>query len=96
LLIDGPKSNDGILTAMNKVLCVVGLSGSGKTEATMLLTSMGQFHRIYFGGVVIGETEKRGLGQEREAANRAGRNLHTFARCSDERLTFRPGEKRKS
>ncbi len=46
---------------MSKIVCVVGLSGSGKTEATALLLSMARFHRIYFGGVVIAETEKRGL-----------------------------------
>ena len=45
---------------MNKLIAIVGMSGSGKSVATDYLESIG-FNKIYFGGVVLDEVKKRGL-----------------------------------
>lgn len=43
-----------------KILAIVGMSGSGKTVAVDFLTSRGT-PKIYFGGIVLSEMERRGL-----------------------------------
>ena len=43
------------------LLAVLGMPGSGKSFATNFFVSHG-FERVYFGGIVIEETKKRGLG----------------------------------
>lgn len=43
------------------ILAIVGLSGTGKSVLTEYLTEKYQLERIYFGGYVIGEVERRGL-----------------------------------
>lgn len=45
---------------MNKLIAIVGMSGSGKSIACEFLEKRG-FQNIYFGGVVLEEVEKRGL-----------------------------------
>jgi len=42
------------------IIAVVGMPGSGKTEAVKVLESLG-FAKVYFGGLVIEEVKKRGL-----------------------------------
>jgi dephospho-CoA kinase len=44
-----------------KIVCVVGLSGVGKTEAVRYMSQWADFERIYFGGVVLSEVRARGL-----------------------------------
>lgn len=45
---------------MNKLIAIVGMSGSGKSIACEFLEKKG-FQNIYFGGVVLEEVKKRGL-----------------------------------
>lgn len=45
---------------MNKLVAIVGMSGSGKSVVSDYLESLG-FNKIYFGGVVLDEVAKRGL-----------------------------------
>jgi dephospho-CoA kinase len=44
-----------------EVLAVVGLAGSGKSEATKILASEHRYEVVYFGGVVVEEVARRGL-----------------------------------
>lgn len=46
---------------MNKVIAIVGLSGTGKSVATEYLKDTYQLASIYFGGYVLAEVKKRGL-----------------------------------
>lgn len=46
---------------MNKVIAIVGLSGTGKSVATDYLKNKYQLTSIYFGGYVLEEVKKRGL-----------------------------------
>jgi dephospho-CoA kinase len=46
--------------AQPDVLAVVGLAGSGKSEATKIVASHG-YEIVYFGGVIVEEVERRGL-----------------------------------
>ena len=48
------------LINMNKIIAIVGMAGSGKSEAVKSLVEKG-YKRVYFGDVVIDETKKRGL-----------------------------------
>lgn len=43
-----------------KLVAVVGMSGSGKSEAVEFLTEKG-YPRVYFGGMIYKEMEKRGI-----------------------------------
>lgn len=45
---------------MNKLIAIVGMSGSGKSIACEFLEKKG-FQTIYFGGVVLEEVKKRGM-----------------------------------
>ena len=45
---------------MNKLIAIVGMSGSGKSVASDYLEKIG-FNKIYFGGVVLSGVKKRGL-----------------------------------
>ena len=45
----------------NKVIAIVGLSGTGKSVATEYLKNTHQLTSIYFGGYVLDEVKKRGL-----------------------------------
>ena len=45
---------------MNKLIAIVGMSGSGKSIACEFLEKKG-FQNIYFGGVVLEEVKKRGM-----------------------------------
>ncbi|MEG0994797.1 MAG: dephospho-CoA kinase, partial [Bacilli bacterium] len=45
---------------MNKLIAIVGMAGSGKSIITDYLESKG-FEKIYFGGVMLDELEKRNL-----------------------------------
>ena len=44
-----------------RVLAVVGLAGTGKSEVVRLITEKQAFTVVYFGGVVLEEVERRGL-----------------------------------
>lgn len=44
-----------------KIIAVVGMSGSGKSVVVDHLTSLG-FPKVYFGGMILKEMEKRGIG----------------------------------
>lgn len=50
---------------MNKLIAIVGMSGSGKSIACEFLEKKG-FKNIYFGGVVLEEVKKRGLDLTRQ------------------------------
>lgn len=52
---------------MRKIIAVVGMPGSGKTEAVNFLVEKG-FHRVYFGGVVFDYMKKHKIkpGQRNE------------------------------
>lgn len=45
---------------MNKLVAIVGMSGSGKSIASDYLESVG-WNKIYFGGVVLEQVKERGL-----------------------------------
>lgn len=45
---------------MNKIIAVVGLCGSGKSEAVKFFTENG-YSKVYFGEIVLEELKKRGL-----------------------------------
>ena len=47
--------------AKNTILAVVGLSGTGKSVLSLHLTEKYHLHRIYFGGYIIKEVERKGL-----------------------------------
>lgn len=64
---------------MPKIVAVLGMPGSGKTEAIQYLQSKCSWPKVYFGGVTLAEMERRGL--ERSQANERLvredlRNLH--------------------
>lgn len=44
-----------------KILAIVGMSGSGKSVVVDHLTNLG-FPKVYFGGMILKEMEKRGIG----------------------------------
>ncbi len=44
---------------MNKIIAVVGMPGSGKTEVTMFFESH-EFKRIYFGGIIVDHVTAEG------------------------------------
>ncbi len=44
-----------------KIIAVVGMSGSGKSVVVDHLTDLG-FPKVYFGGMILKEMEKRGIG----------------------------------
>jgi dephospho-CoA kinase len=46
---------------MANIIGLVGLSGTGKSEASRLLTEIGDLPIVYFGDVVISEVTARGL-----------------------------------
>ena len=43
---------------MNKIIAVIGMCGSGKSEAVKFFTENG-YRKVYFGDVVINELKKR-------------------------------------
>ena len=45
---------------MNKIIAVIGMCGSGKSEAVKYFLEHG-YRRVYFGDVVINELKERGL-----------------------------------
>ena len=45
---------------MNKIIAVIGMCGSGKSEAVKYFTENG-YSKVYFGDVVINELKMRGL-----------------------------------
>ncbi len=45
---------------MNRIIAVIGMCGSGKSEAVKFFESRG-FRKVYFGEVVIDELKSRGL-----------------------------------
>ena len=45
---------------MKKIIAVVGMCGSGKSEITKFFTDKG-WSSIYFGGVTMEELKKRGM-----------------------------------
>lgn len=45
---------------MNKIIAVIGMCGSGKSEAVKFFTENG-YKKVYFGEVVIDEVKNRGL-----------------------------------
>lgn len=49
-----------IMMYMNKIVAVVGMPGSGKSEVVKILEGAG-FSKVYFGGVVIDELKEAGL-----------------------------------
>ena len=56
---------------MNKIIAVVGMCGSGKSEAVKFFVDKG-FKRVYFGEVVMNEMKRLGL-EVNEANERATR-----------------------
>lgn len=45
---------------MNKLIAIVGMSGSGKSVATTYLEEKG-YHKIYFGGVIYDKMKEEGI-----------------------------------
>ena len=45
---------------MNKIIAIVGMSGSGKSVASTYLESMG-YSKVYFGGVTMKKLKEEGL-----------------------------------
>jgi dephospho-CoA kinase len=45
---------------LNKIIAVIGMCGSGKSEAVKFFVEHG-YKRVYFGGVVINEVKRLGL-----------------------------------
>ena len=43
------------------IVAVLGLSGTGKSEAARWLAEARGYHRVYFGGIVVDEVHRRGL-----------------------------------
>lgn len=54
------KDTDDIKNKNVKILAVVGMSGSGKSVAVDFLSEKG-FPKVYFGGMILREMEKRGI-----------------------------------
>jgi len=56
---------------MNKIIAVIGMCGSGKSEAVKYFEERG-FKKVYFGGVVMEEMKMRGLevNEQNERATR--------------------------
>jgi dephospho-CoA kinase len=55
------------LTQWPAIVAVLGLSGTGKSEAARWLAESRGYHRVYFGGIVVDEVRRRGLaGPEQE------------------------------
>ena len=52
---------------MAKIIAVLGMPGSGKSEAVEYLQNRYQWPKVYFGGVTLAEMKRRGL--ERTQAN---------------------------
>jgi dephospho-CoA kinase len=77
--------NEGALPDM---LAVVGLAGSGKSEATKIVAEAHGYEIVYFGGVVVEEVERRGLAvnavseQEVREDLRASEGMDAIARRS--------------
>jgi dephospho-CoA kinase len=57
---------------LNKIIAIIGMTGSGKTEAVKFFEQNG-YKRIYFGNVVMDEMKKLGL-EINEANERKTRN----------------------
>jgi dephospho-CoA kinase len=74
--------------ALPEVLAVVGLAGSGKSEATRIVASEHGYEVVYFGGVVVEEVRRRGLevdpANEKEVREdlRASEGMDAIARRS--------------
>ena len=64
---------------MKKIIALVGMSGTGKSEATNFLKDQFNFDLFYFGGIVLNEVKKRGLeiNNENEKMVREGANMAT-------------------
>ena len=56
---------------MNKIIAVIGMCGSGKSEAVRFFEEHG-YRKVYFGGVVMEEMKSRGLevNEQNERATR--------------------------
>lgn len=56
---------------MNKIIAVIGMCGSGKSEAVKFFEEHG-YNKVYFGGVVMEEMKSRGLevNEQNERATR--------------------------
>lgn len=46
---------------MNKIVAVVGMSGTGKSEVVKEFQTLHSFEYVYFGGAVVDEVKARGL-----------------------------------
>lgn len=60
-----------------KILAVVGMSGSGKTEVVNFMTNKG-VPKVYFGGMIYKEMEKRGI--ERSADGESEKRFREMIR----------------
>jgi len=56
---------------LNKIIAIIGMCGSGKSEAVKFFEERG-YKKVYFGGVVIEQTKSRGLevNEQNERATR--------------------------
>jgi dephospho-CoA kinase len=59
---------------MNKIIAVIGMCGSGKTEAVKFFEE-NKYKKIYFGGVVIDEVKRLGLEINEENERNVRENL---------------------
>ena len=60
---------------MKKIIALVGMSGTGKSEATNFLKDQFNFDLFYFGGIVLNEVKKRGLEINNENEKRVREDL---------------------
>ena len=49
------------MSATRHIVAILGMPGSGKTEAIEYLEAKYHFPKVYFGQITIAEVEKRGL-----------------------------------
>ena len=61
------KSPDPIRGVCPKVVAVVGLCGTGKSEVVRLFAELAEFKTIHFGGAVLDEIRRRGLAVTEES-----------------------------
>ncbi|HUK67743.1 MAG TPA: AAA family ATPase [Streptosporangiaceae bacterium] len=61
--LSGPNASrsDPSPAGVPAILAVVGLAGAGKSEAARLLVDRYGYCAVYFGGIVVGEVQRRGL-----------------------------------
>jgi dephospho-CoA kinase len=61
---------------MSKIIAVIGMCGSGKSEAVKFFVEKG-YQKVYFGGIVIQEVKQQGLDLNEENERRVREELRS-------------------